>query len=39
MEKTDTIICQKKKNKDKKNIKKIIARLKCLNITMNKIVF
>ena len=36
MEKTDTIICQKKKNKDKKNI---IARLKCLNITMNKIVF
>ena len=28
MEKTDTIICLKKRNKDKRNIKKIIARLK-----------
>ena len=28
MEKTDTIICLKKRNKDEKNIKKIIARLK-----------
>ena len=37
--KTDTIICQKKKNRDLKNIKKIIVRLKSLNIIMNKIVF
>ena len=27
-EKTDTIICLKKRNKDQKNIKKIIVRLK-----------
>ena len=39
MEKTDTAICLKKKNKDQKNIKKIILRLKSLNIIMNKIVF
>ena len=35
MEKTDTAICLKKRNKDQKNIKKVIARLKSLN----KIVF
>ena len=28
MEKADTIICLKKRKKDQKNIKKIIARLK-----------
>ena len=39
MEKTDTIICLNKKNKDLKNIKKIIARIKGFNIIMNKIVF
>ena len=39
MEKTDTAICLKKKNKDQKNIKKIILRLKSLNIIMNKTVF
>ena len=31
MEKTDTIICLKKKNKDYKNIRNIIVRLKSLN--------
>ena len=35
----DIVICLKKRNKDQKNIKKIIARQKCLNIIMNKIVF
>ena len=35
MEKTDTAICLKKRNKDQKNIKKIIVRLKSLNIIMN----
>ena len=39
MEKADTAICLKKKNKGQKNIKNIIARLKNLNIIMNKIVF
>ena len=39
MEKTDAIICQKKKTKTKRTSKKIIARLKDLNIIMNKIVF
>ena len=34
MEKTDTIICLKKKNKDYKNIKNIIVRLKSLNETV-----
>ena len=33
------IPCLKKKTKTKQNIKKIIARLKNLNMTMNKIVF
>ena len=37
--KTDTRICLKKKNKDWKNIKKIIERQKSLNIIINKIVF
>ena len=36
---TDTAICVKKRNKDLKNIKKIIVRLKSLNIIMNKIAF
>ena len=39
MEKTDSIICLKKKNKDQKNIKKINVKLKGLNIAINKIVF
>ena len=39
MEKTDSIICLKKKNKDQKNIKKIDVKLKGLNIAINKIVF
>ena len=39
MEKTDIIICLKKRNKNSKNIKKFIARQKSLNIIMNKIVF
>ena len=39
MEKTDTAISLKKKNKNKKNIKKIITRLKSLNVIMNKIFF
>ena len=33
------IPCLKKKTKTKQNIKKIIARLKNLNMAMNKIVF
>ena len=39
MEKTNTIVCMKKRNKNEKNIKKIIGRLKSLNIIMNEIVF
>ena len=39
IEKTDTTMCLKEKTKDLKNIKKIIAMLKSLNIIMNKIVF
>ena len=39
MEKTDSIICLKKKNKDQKNIKKINVKLKGLNIAVNKRVF
>ena len=39
MEKTDTTICLKKKNKNSKNMKKIIARLKSLNTIMNKAAF
>ena len=39
MEKTDSIMCLKKKNKDQKNIKKINVKLKGLNIAINKIVF
>ena len=35
----DTIICLKRRNKDKKNIKRIITRQKSLNIIMNKIFF
>ena len=38
MEKTDIIICLKKRNKDYKNIKKITMRLKSLSIIINKIV-
>ena len=37
--KIDISICLEKRNKNRKNIKKIIARLKSLNIIMNKIVF
>ena len=37
--KKNIAICLKKTNKDYKNIKNIIVRLKSLNITMNKIVF
>ena len=37
--KVDISICLEIRNKDWKNIKKIIARLKSLNIIMNKIVF
>ena len=39
MEKTGIAVCLKKRNKDLKNIKKIIARQKHLNIIMNKIFF
>ena len=39
MEKTDTTIYLKKRNKDYENIKKIIARQEGFNIIMNKIVF
>ena len=35
----DITICLKKKNEDQKNIKRIIARRKSLNIIMNKIIF
>ena len=35
MEKTDIIICLKKRNKKEKNIKKMIAEQKSLNIIMN----
>ena len=35
----DIITCLKKRNKDLKNIKKFIARLKRLNIIMNKGVY
>ena len=38
IDKTYTAICLKKRNKDLKNIKKIIVRPKSLNIIMNKIV-
>ena len=38
-EKTDSIMCLKKKNKDQKNIKKINVKLKGLNIAVNKRVF
>ena len=37
MEKTVIRIWLKKKNKDEKNIKKIIARQESLNLIMNKI--
>ena len=37
MKKMDTTICLKKRNKDEKKIKKIIARLKSLSVIMNKI--
>ena len=37
--KIDITICLKKRNKDYKNIKKIIVRRKSLNILINKIVF
>ena len=39
MEKTDIIICLKKKNKNLKNIKKFMAGQKSLNIIINKIFF
>ena len=39
MGKIDIIVCLKKRNKDQKNIKKIITRQNSLNIIMNKIVF
>ena len=39
MEKTDTAIYLKKRNKDQNIIKKIIARQKSLNVIMNKIAF
>ena len=39
MEKTDIIICLKKKIETKRISKKIIAKQKSLNIIMNKIVF
>ena len=39
MEKTEIAIGLKEKNKYWKNIQKIIASLKSLNIIMNKIVF
>ena len=39
MEKTDTTTCLKKKNKDRKNIRKIITRLKSLKTVKSKIVF
>ena len=35
MEKTDIIICLKKKHKNQKNIKKIIVRLKSLDLIIN----
>ena len=39
MGRTDTTICPKKRNKDQKNIKRIITRKKSLNIIMNKTIF
>ena len=39
MGRTDTTICPKKRNKDQKNIKRIITRKKGLNIIMNKTIF
>ena len=39
MEKTDIIICLKKKNKNLKNIKTFMAGQKRLNIIINKISF
>ena len=36
MEETDTVICLKKRKEKKKNIKKLIVRLKSLNIKINK---
>ena len=36
MGKTDIAICLKRRKKDQKNIKKIIARQKSVNIIMNK---
>ena len=37
--KTDIIVCLRKRNKNQKNIKKIIAWEKSINIIMNKIVY
>ena len=37
--KTDIIVCLRKRNKNQKNIKKIIAWEKSINIIMNQIVF
>ena len=39
MEEIDIIICLKKRNKKKKNIKNIFVRLKSLNLIINKLVF
>ena len=39
VEKTDATICLKKRNKDWRNIKKSIVRVKSLNVIINKIVF
>ena len=39
MEKTDSAICLKKKKQRLKEYQKIIARLKNLNMIMNKMVF
>ena len=39
MGKIHIAVCLKKKNKNQKNIKKIIVRQKSLNIIVNKIAF
>ena len=39
MEKIDITVCLKKRNKDYKNIKKIIVSQESHNITINKIIF
>ena len=39
MEETDILICLNKRNKNLKNIKTIIVRLRSLNLVINIIIF